>query len=107
MKIFSGDVKISIKIKDKESIEVSEPRFEQTKNKLKIYSKTVKFSQVYKSLIRDFGSLQKDLVSNCINNISWIAVAEKMETRSSDDIRQYWSRYLLPLFIPDQTKWND
>jgi hypothetical protein len=33
-----------MKIKDKESNDVPEPRYELKRNKLKIYSKTVKFS---------------------------------------------------------------
>jgi hypothetical protein len=45
-------------------------------------------------------------MSNTVSKVSWTAVAESMESRSTDDVRHQWNLKILPLFIPDQHVWT-
>lgn len=42
-----------------------------------------------------------------VSSISWSAVADQIKTKSSDDIRYYWTSKVLPLFIPNQNVWSE
>lgn len=74
---------------------------------MKIYSKTVRFSEILESVIFDMPKVRASLISSSISQISWKAISEKITTRSSDDIRHYWSAKILPLFISKQNKWSE
>ena len=84
-----------------------ETRYKVSANKIKVYSKTVRIQEIFNKIIGDVKDIREKLISNSISKISWTAVQESLQTRSSDAIRHYWNQKILPLFIPNQNSWSE
>jgi len=107
VQILCPSVEIKLRIKDSEAnCDVPETRKKVSGSCVKVFSKTVRFEEILPHVVYDLNKVKSKLVEQSISQISWAAISEKMKTRSSDDIRQYWNLKLLPLFIPDQHKWT-
>lgn len=60
-----------------------------------------------KHVIFDIKSLRKNLITHSVSNLSWTAIASHLRTRSSDDIRHYWTSHMMNLLLPNQSQWTD
>ena len=59
------------------------------------------------NVVFDLKNVKKQLLEKSVSSISWTAISEGLKTKSSDDIRQYWTNKILPLFIPNQSVWTE
>lgn len=99
-----------IKIKYKESSRSDKnQKFKFSKNKLRIFKNdSLNFADVLSLLLLDdIEQVKSNLIKKSVSQISWQAISESMETKSSDDIRHFWNAKILPLLVPNQNSWSE
>ena len=96
------DIEISFKLKELENGNmIPDKRKRYSKNKLRIYSRNVSFAEILDLVIcENTPQFKLD------KPISWAAVSECLQTKSSDDVRHYWNRILSPMLTPVKSKWT-
>ena len=80
-------------------------RFAIKDDKILIYNQNTHFKEIMNHVVFDLEKIKKSLIQKSVSNTSWTAIAEKLTTKSSDDIRHFWQNNIMPLFFPDQRDW--
>lgn len=109
VEIISPSVVIRFKLKDDESpvVDGELPKRKKFKHGvLTVYSRTVRLQEIMRYVIEDRTKLQSQLMKKTLQRISWATLADKMKTKSADDLRHYWNAKLLPLLIPSVITWT-
>lgn len=75
-------------------------------DRVTVYSQTVTLQEITDKVLINPAKLYQNLKNKVIGRISWTVISEEMKTRSSDDLRHFWTRSLLPTLFPNQDAWT-
>lgn len=76
-------------------------------DKILIYNQNTQFKEIMNHVVFDLEKIKKSLIEKSVSKTSWAAIAEKLTTKSSDDIRHFWQNQIMPLFFPNQQDWQE
>jgi len=77
----------NISVQVKEEFRLDKLRFKLKDSTLRVFDKNVKFEEIMDLVVTDLQKVKKQLLSNTVSKVSWSAVAEAMQSRSTDDVR--------------------